>query len=121
MPGSTIQLYDWLFKRDKNICLDKEQMMVSKTEADGEGLVAVEKKGVLGWFVVPTDTGKVSYANMVIRSKDLNGDVAKVSKFINKNVIIMRRIAYTATLDALSDGDCPSETNKSPQRWRFQN
>ncbi|KAL4379192.1 hypothetical protein GQ457_02G013740 [Hibiscus cannabinus] len=66
-------------------------------DIDGEELVVVgectdvvaEKECVGDGFFDPTVTNKFSYANMVFKSKGLNGDVARVPRFIDKDTVII--------------------------------
>ncbi|KAK9025092.1 hypothetical protein V6N11_064989 [Hibiscus sabdariffa] len=48
--------------------------------------VAVENEGVGDGHVAPIGTEKVSYANMVVESKGLDEDVARVLGLIDKDV-----------------------------------
>ncbi|KAK8661317.1 hypothetical protein V6N13_052211 [Hibiscus sabdariffa] len=78
---------------------------------DGEELVAVgertvvvaENEGVGDGSVDLIGTDKVSYVNMIVRSKGLNGDVVRVPGFIEKDVETCT--ANTATSDAPVGGD----------------
>ncbi|KAK8557729.1 hypothetical protein V6N13_008115 [Hibiscus sabdariffa] len=73
-------------------------MMGSTMDADGDEFVVVgectdvaeEKEGVGDGHVASIGNDKVSLENMVVGSKGLNGDVARVPRFIDKDVVIMQ-------------------------------
>ncbi|KAK8487626.1 hypothetical protein V6N11_061610 [Hibiscus sabdariffa] len=61
-----------------NVGGDKFVVMSERTDA------AAEKEGVGDGHIVPMDTDKISYTNIIVGSKGLDGDVARVLKFIGR-------------------------------------